>query len=434
MTSTQIETSAPESRPQLDSEPDLQLRERRDVRPAIARDELRDSCSVNASSLAHLAKRAAPHGLDEVQDSEPGHLGGLVIERHGRERLTELSWGEASWSRRHTASLATVIGASREGMSEASLSLICGSYHQCGEEARIRIYTYRPRLDPERWAEIETFVRDVVATAAPETAYTAHRLLVTVTHFVNWTRIAGLPLNAAVLFQRSSIEHYVRSNRKRLADGTLRNYRSMLLRVSEVLLPTQTPRPMTALNKRTGIAPYTTSEVESLKYWANGQRTEVMRRKARSMLCLCMGAGLRAIEVAAIRRSDVVVDGEGVLVIVHAPDGTRFVPMLAEWEPLLRQTVEGLASDDFLFGTADRTTYRNLIPNFVGRSIGDIRPQSNRLRATWVVTHLRMRSDMRALMEAAGVSKFENLARYLQYVPELDSTEYRLHLRAEARR
>jgi integrase len=434
MSSHQKQPSSAEAGPQLGVEPYFQFREGGDIRPAIAGDELGNCRSVDAGRLTNLSKRAIPDSRDEVEDGKSGHLGGQVVEGSVRKQLTELSWGETSWSRRHGASLAILIGSPRAEMSEASRLLIGGSYHQCGEEALIRIYTYRPQLDPKRWAEIEPFVQDVVTTAAPGTAYTAHRLLVAVTHFVAWSRVAGFPLMATVLFQRTCIENYVRSNRNHLADGTLRNYRSMLLRVSEVVLPTETPRPMTALNSRTGIEPYTTSEVESLKHWANGQRTEVMRRKARSMLCLCMGAGLRAIEVAAIRRSDVVIDGEGVLVIVQTPDGTRFVPMLAEWEPLLRQTVEGLAHDDFLFGTANRTLYKNLLSNFVSRSIGDIRPRSNRLRATWVVTHLRMRSDMRALMEAAGVSKFENLARYLQFVPELDSTEYRLHLRAEARR
>jgi hypothetical protein len=55
------------------------------------------------------------------------------------------------------------------------------------------------------------------------------------------------------------------------------------------------------------------------------------------------------------------------------------------------------------------------------------------MRATWL-THLANRTDMRALMRAGGVEKFENLARLLKFVPELDTVEYRRHLRGEANR
>ena len=103
--------------------------------------------------------------------------------------------------------------------------------------------------------------------------------------------------------------------------------------------------------------------------------------------------------------------------------------MLAEWEPLMRRALEGLDATDPVFGMPGRTTYKNLLSGFVEHTVGEERPRSNRLRATWIVAHLRARTDMRALMEAAAVSKFENLARYLQFVPELDTTEYRTHLR-----
>lgn len=62
------------------------------------------------------------------------------------------------------------------------------------------------------------------------------------------------------------------------------------------------------------------------------------------------------------------------------------------------------------------------------------KPQSNRLRNTWLITHLAARTDMRALMQAAGISKFENLAALLKHLPELDSDEYRRLLRLESDR
>lgn len=317
----------------------------------------------------------------------------------------------------------------RGEISLQDVAILAWSYHYCSEDARIRMTEYTPRIDAERWTEIGPFVRDVVAVAAPVTSYTAHRLLIATTHYVNWCRIIGLPLNAKVLFQPATIEHYIRGNLNRLGEGTLRNYRSMLLRITEALFPEAMPKAMRPLNARGSFAPYAADELKQLINWANGQNTEAKRQKARAMLSLCTGAGLRAIEVAELRRHDVTVDKAGILVTIHSPVSTRFVPMLAGWEPLMRRALVGLNDTDPVFGMPGRTTYKNLLSGFVENTVGQDRPRSDRLRATWIVTHLRARTDMRALMEAAAVSKFENLARYLQFVPELDTDEYRKHLR-----
>lgn len=344
-------------------------------------------------------------------------------------RRTVLVWASVRWSSFEANQLAAAIGAVRGEISEVAAAILALSYRHCSKDARMRIEEYTPRIDPQRWAEIGPFVRDAVSVAAPVSSYSALRLLVTTTHYVDWCRVVGLPLNAKVLFQRAAIEHYVRGNLGRLGEGTLRNYRSMLLRISEALFPDDVPKPMRPLNARGSVPPYTVQQLAQFRNWANGQNTEAKCQKARAMLCLCAGAGLRAIEVAELRRPDVTIDNEGILISIRSQESVRFVPMLAEWEPLMRRAVDGLGEHDPIFGMPGRTTYKNLLSGFVVHTAGVERPRSDRLRATWIVTHLRARTDMRALMEAAAVSKFENLARYLTFVPELDTAEYRHQLR-----
>lgn len=87
-----------------------------------------------------------------------------------------------------------------------------------------------------------------------------------------------------------------------------------------------------------------------------------------------------------------------------------------------------------VFGVSGREVHRNVLTRFTAKSTGTERPRSDRLRATWLVRHLAAGTPMKALMQAAGVSKFENLARYLQYIPELDTQQYRALLRMEAKR
>jgi integrase len=290
-----------------------------------------------------------------------------------------------------------------------------------------------PRMDPVQWAVIAQFVRDAVTTAAPQSAYSAHRLFVTVAGYVQWAHFhAGMPLDARILFRREIIARYMSRNPRNLTDGTRRNYRSMLLRVSEVISPDYVTKPMAPLNGRTILPPHSPKELNELRDWARGQNTLGKRLKASTLLALIAGAGLRPIEVAELHRRDILFDAEGVLVRIHNEAGSRTVPLLAEWEALLEWAVSEVAENDLVFGMPNRKTYKNLLSGFVVHTVGKHKPRSDRLRASWLVYHLSAGTPMKALMEAADITKFLNLERYLQFVPELDSLEYRRILRAEA--
>jgi hypothetical protein len=56
------------------------------------------------------------------------------------------------------------------------------------------------------------------------------------------------------------------------------------------------------------------------------------------------------------------------------------------------------------------------------------------MRNTWLITHLTARTDLRTLMTAAGVTKFDNLDLLTAHVPALELAEYQRQLRAEVAR
>jgi integrase len=154
------------------------------------------------------------------------------------------------------------------------------------------------------------------------------------------------------------------------------------------------------------------------------------------LLALGIGCGFWASEILAAQKRDFLIDDEGVLSTVRGGK-PRQVPMLADWEPWLKAALRDLSDDDFVFGDPRRHGTRNVVNEFiqrVGRSPKTPAPQTNRMRATRLVTHLANRTDMRALMRAGGVEKFENLAKLLRFVPELETAEYRQNLRVEANR
>jgi integrase len=293
---------------------------------------------------------------------------------------------------------------------------------------------YQPEMSPQRWERIREFVEDAVAVTAPNCAYTTSRLLIVCSHYVDWAvNIASLPLQPQILFRLELISRYT-SEVMNQAEGTRRNYRAILLRISEILLPDSPEAELTALNSRVSMEPYSDADLTRLEFWARGQNTPGRERNATVLLALCAGGGLWSNEVCEARREDIQFDAHGVLVSVRGSNA-RYVPLLARWEPWLRVAVTGLDAGDRVFGSPTRkNNSKNLVTAFIQQSVqppGMPRPQTNRMRATWLVTHLAARTDMRALMTASGVGKFENLARLLQFVPKLDTVAYRQHLRGE---
>jgi hypothetical protein len=100
----------------------------------------------------------------------------------------------------------------------------------------------------------------------------------------------------------------------------------------------------------------------------------------------------------------------------------------------LRAHLDNFDDDDvYVFSGQLHPPAPNAVSQFTGIIGGDVQPRADRMRATWLVWQLTERTNMRALMTAAGVSKFENLSRYLEFIPELDSRQYRRQLSLQAR-
>lgn len=300
------------------------------------------------------------------------------------------------------------------------------------DDARGELAHYTPRMPERDWARIRDFVVVVAESAAPATAYTAHRLAVILTSYVRWAHLTkGYPLTKSVLFDRKVINLYVRemSGTGQRSQGTLRNYRAMLERVAEVLTPELRVPRGPALNARENVRPYTSHELQQLHWWLQGQNTSLRAHRAAVLVSLGLGAGLKAREILALTFGQITDDEEGV--VVHLPD--RDVPVLAEWEPMLRRLLRGRKADESVFGLKPTDGNRNAISGFTRDVDSDVPIRVDRMRATWIVHHLTARTSMRALMTAAGVRKFENLAQLIVHVPELNNQEYRRQLRLQSR-
>jgi integrase len=281
---------------------------------------------------------------------------------------------------------------------------------------------YEPRLRTDVWLGVEGFVVAAVDEVHGRTPYRDRDLMLTCSRLAVWaTRVAGLPLERQAVFQRETIAKFIVRGCAHFKPATQGNMRSQLLRMSEVLLDRHSvPRRLKPLKAADPSRPYSDRELVSLRNWADGQSTPSRRANANILMSAGAGAGLTASEIGELRTTDVQIDTAGVQLIVRG-ERPRTVPVLAEWESAFALRVGDLRSGSYLFRENHSQFYPNLISNFVARSarVG-VKPQTQRLRATWVVRHLSAGTPVSALLKAAGVDSLESFTRYVRFVLTLD--------------
>jgi integrase len=290
---------------------------------------------------------------------------------------------------------------------------------------------YEPNLDLAVWIEVKQFALDAVADSADSTPYTAADLVAAASRLAAWTwQTAGLPLERSVVFRRDVVARFIAVGCLTLKPASRGNLRSQLLRMSEILLdPREVPRRLAALEPSEPAAPYSSAELISLRSWASTQSTPARRANAWVLLATGAGAGLAASEIGQLRVRDIAVDEGGVLLQIKG-ERPRFVPVLREWEQVLVDRTRTLEPERFAFRENHGNYYPNLIANFIDRSqVVGVKPQSQRLRATWIVRHLDAATPVVPLMRAAGIESLEALTRYVRFVRERDGDEVRARLR-----
>lgn len=296
------------------------------------------------------------------------------------------------------------------------------------------IANYTPDIPADEWAIIGDFVRAAVRDCNDGTVYSARELFKAVTPHVRWChRVAGLPLDRETVFHPAVIGEFIDHGTPEWSRGTAANRRAQLLRVSELLLSAQT-RPVrlpSMWSERKPLLPYPVADQVALRSWATGQVTHYRIVNCHVLLALGLGAGLTASEVCEARTGHLHVDDQGVLVQVMGAR-PRMVPVLAEWEAVLVDlAAAAMRPDQYLFRPGRTTSYKNTISNYIAQTnVGRVHPSLQRMRTTWMVTHLIAGSPVKPMMQAAGLDSLEAVTRYLRFVPDADVQAYRTAFRA----
>ncbi|MFB6611815.1 hypothetical protein ACFCVO_15910 [Agromyces sp. NPDC056379] len=295
-------------------------------------------------------------------------------------------------------------------------------------EVILAVERYKPKRPTPGWERISPFARDIAARASDNPA-SAARTMVILSPFLLWCITEqGLPMTTEDLLTPRIIDAYVGSLER--ADGTKATYRSKLIDTAERLNPNGFPPRMERIGRRSIAAPYSQSEMTEFENWANFQASDIKTRKARLMLALCAGAGLRPGELDLLC-SDVTVDDRGVVLNLRSSEAPRDIPVLSRWESWITAELEKLPVDGPLWMSDRQRKNKSLLNSFTEKTSGKA-PNGARLRATWIVAHLAAGTPIKELMRAAGMVQFNNLHHYLAYVDDVGPLAYRAVLRGSA--
>lgn len=292
-----------------------------------------------------------------------------------------------------------------------------------------RISIFTPDFDAAYWQVIGDFVLDAVTEAQPHTPYQVRELLtITARHVLYCWQTLGLPLERTTIFQRGVIAEYIERGCPNLTPGSRGCRRAQLFRMAEVLVPDVMPPRPGPIPAAEPAHPYTPAELISLRSWARGQTTGRKRRDCLTLLALSIGTGLSATEIGLIKARHIVVDEDGVLVVVEG-QRNRTVPVLTQWGDVLIEAAAEVDPESYLFCPAHIPGAKNLVTNFINGTHGvEIRPNTHRMRATWIASHMAAGTPLVPLMEAAGVQSLEAFTRYLRFLPAVDPAHARRRL------
>jgi integrase len=278
--------------------------------------------------------------------------------------------------------------------------------------------------------QLDAFVLTTVETAVDATPYDRTELIRAVSALADWSRRNGTPLECESVFARDNIVGHINDGLIRFGQATRTNRRSQLLRVAEAVLePALAPRALPALAGSDPTAPYTDEEADVLVEWARKEKRRKRGDDAMVLLALGFGAGLSAQEVMNVRAGDV--ESTEIALLIHVREGrARTVPVLRRWEKVIAKRTATVASADYLFKPGRAGSGKNLISNFVADSRGSgVYAQTQRMRSTWLVTHMNARTPLPELIGAAGLDSLEALTRYLPFVARVESSYGHARLR-----
>jgi integrase len=286
------------------------------------------------------------------------------------------------------------------------------------ESIETAIQQFRP--DAKRCPNFKLYedaARDIIRRTNPSTPCVVTNLAVPLCQLIEWALDQGMDLDLDRILRPDSIERFVRVGMPRLSEDSRLNRHASLKRIGRVGAPDwwKPKGPSGAARER--LPPYSDGELR--KFWmaADHQLTPLRRRFFRAVMTLCLGAGLKAMEVAMAHPNDVT-ERDGIVTIrTHYEfDTPRTIPFRDQYVPQLKAMMAANPNEPFV-GDFEVRRHGLLARMQVLELPGKMPPlQASRLRQTWMVSLLDDNVDVPTFMLLAGITATRALGDLFPYL------------------
>lgn len=164
--------------------------------------------------------------------------------------------------------------------------------------------------------------------------------------------------------------------------------------------------------------PYSESEIEQLGYSLVTVPSSGLRVRVTAVTYAALAAGLSTPDLRHVRPCDITVDDDGASLVHVAGKAPRVVVATDRWAPHLRAAAAEAAAYSYGHLIGENPGARDVITPLKNalRPMGFDGFSVQRLRATWLVSHLETGVPFGDLMVAAGLNSSDSLVRYSLYV------------------
>lgn len=266
----------------------------------------------------------------------------------------------------------------------------------------------------DHWAVVAGPVRDAARRAAC-TLPVAKVVLPSLAAFGAWLFAEGYTPDVELLADPELVERYTQVGMPGRSEATRATRRATLRRAAARIRP-DSVAPLEAIAYRRARAPYSRVEVARFFEVAAAQPTRARRKSLSAILVLGLGCGLHRQDLAWVRGVDVEPTAAGVQVTVIGGPRPRVVIALDAYADQLARLSRAAANGLMIGGTTlgrVNVTAPTLDRMMTDRSVPRVVP--SRLRATWLVTHLNLRTPYSVLLPAAGMTSSRTLDDLLPY-------------------
>ncbi len=258
----------------------------------------------------------------------------------------------------------------------------------------------------EEWEAIGPVVRAAVSSLDGFTDRGFRPFLTAMTRLTVWAHREGLPLDLELLLSHSMIEAHAAT-----LSGSVGTFRSQLRRLAEA---NGVSVEATGLGfDRPGYSePYTIDEVQALLRFAASHSNVNRRSQLTGFLLLGAGCGFSRGDLRGVCRND-----------VHHHSGLRYVRTANRCAPILDLMVDDFEAylawcgDGPFIGVKSGGNVTDRMSAWVGERAGLPKLSGDRLRAFFIVEHLRRGTPLLELLAICGFTRLESLDSYLKFLP-----------------